>query len=105
MRHPRRWSLVPWWLPNSDLWPANRKLDLSRDCRTLEGQPQRHLALYVTQQHRPGQMLGLLAIRCERRGERITPISLSIPESAIIVPPVTEWQSNPRRTQDGDDAA
>lgn len=101
----RRWSRVPWWLPDSDLWPANDgKAELTRDCRTPEGQPQRHLALHVTQQYRPGQTLGLVALRCERRGERLIPVTLSIPESPIILPSVTDWQSNPRRTDERDDA-
>jgi hypothetical protein len=102
-RFPRRWSRVPWWLFDSDLWPVNDgKPELTRDLRTPEGQPQRHLGLRVTQQFHPGETLDWLAIRCERRGERLIPISMAIPESPIELPPIGEPQSNPRRFEQDD---
>jgi hypothetical protein len=104
-RHPRRWSKVPWWLLDSDLCPAHEgepDLTLIRDLRTPEGQPQRHLALQVMRQYKPGELLGLVAIRCERRGERLTPISMAIPDGPIEVPEVDGLQSNPRRFEHDD---
>jgi hypothetical protein len=74
----------PWCILESDLCPANHgKPEFTRDVRTPEGQPQRHLALHVTQQFHPGASLGLVALRCERRGTKLIPISLSIPDSPI----------------------
>ena len=59
---------------------------------------ERHVALSVVGTY--GVSLGLLAIRCERRGASLLPLTLSIADNPIPVDPL---QSNPRRRWDDDD--
>lgn len=81
-------SLCPWWLPDSDLVPANLgKLEFTRDL-VLRGVAQKQIALFVTGQYVPS--LGLMAIRCERRmgatGEELIPIGMALPDDEPFMP-------------------
>jgi hypothetical protein len=62
-------------LEASDLMPADTLL--TRDTRVF-GQSERHLALPVTETFGIGS--GLLAIRCAKHGERLTPLTSAIPD-------------------------
>jgi hypothetical protein len=77
-------SLVPWWLPHSDVNPAGAAF-LARDTIT-NGQPQKQLAFHVAGQFISS--LGVIAIRCERRqyadGEHLFPIGIAIPDGVAI---------------------
>lgn len=93
-RHPTRYSLVPWWLPDSDLVAVGDP-ELVRD---LAGE--RQVALHV-RGSAPGVTLGLVAMRCARDGARLVPLTISLPESPIVVEaPPLRLHSNPRRHKD-----
>lgn len=79
------YSLVPWWLPDTDLVEAdNGELAYTRDLRTITGRAERHLAMPVVGQYDRGCFLGLIAIRCERRGSSLVPMACAIPETPIV---------------------
>lgn len=87
-------SLVPWWLSNTDINPAGKGFE--RDTIT-QGQPQRQLAFHVTGQYVPS--LGLIAIRCERRGETLTPIGMALSDDAPLVIADGPIQSGANRSE------
>lgn len=102
----QRYSRVPWWLPDSDLRPAISG-EFKRDCRSDEGQPQRHFGLPVEKEYSPG-FVGFIAIRCERQGGRVVPLAMALPDSAIVlseVEAIEPAQSNPRRVDIDDNGA
>ena len=72
---PYRFCRVAWdrTIAPSDLVPQASVF--SKDCRP-DGKPQRHYGLPVTGTF--GISLGILGIRCERRGEQMIPLSLTI---------------------------
>lgn len=83
--HRERLSLVPWWLPDSDLREANDgEAELVRDL-VRNGKPERQFGLQVFGQATAPPSLGLIAIRCQRRGGTVTPLTLSIPETPMVV--------------------
>ncbi len=93
-KQEQRYQLAPWGdVQNSDLRPMGRLGVYSRDLAH-----ERHVALSIVGTY--GIALGLLAIRCERRGASLIPISLYIADSPILVEPL---QSNPRRRWDDGD--
>lgn len=98
--HPVRVPLVPWSdIEPSDLCEANGgDLEMYRDTR-VGPVAERQLAMVVVGQFDRGIALGLIAVRCERHGGRLIPLSLQIPETPIVV----NVQSNPRRQADGDE--
>jgi hypothetical protein len=55
----------------------------SRDCRAY-GVAERQYALHVIGSYDPSLSLGLVAIRCRRTGELITPLTLSIPDAPLV---------------------
>lgn len=112
----RCWSrlhpLVPWGdIAPSDVREANEgQVELYRDL-SIDGRPERHLAMLVVGQYDRSLALGLVAVRCERHGEQLIPLTCSIPETpatAIAVREPCPLQSNPRRVtrwRDEDDGA
>lgn len=81
-------SLIPWIIEHSDLVPANAgTLEFERDL-VLQGLPQKQLAVFVRGEYQA--VLGLMAIRCERRmgatGEELTPIGIALPDEDVYVP-------------------
>lgn len=94
----RRYTTCPWNLPDSDLVPQGDP-ELVRDLHQ-----ERQLALHVLGTH--GVSLGLIALRCERHGELLTPLSLCIPDTPIVTMPAPApamnlaLLSNPRRIVD-----
>lgn len=79
-RWPTRVSLVPWWLPDTDLAEAvagEFKRDIVRN-----GKPERQVALHVVGQFPSAPSLGLIAVRCSRKGGGpVVPLTLSIPDT------------------------
>lgn len=51
----------------------------------LDHAPERQIAMHVTGSVHPSLSLGMVAVRCERRGEQLIPLTLSIPETPIVV--------------------
>lgn len=98
MRHPARYTLVPWQILDSDLVEQGEP-ELVRDLHQ-----ERQLGLHVLGSC--GVSLGLIAIRCERKGETLTPLTLSIPETPIVIepkPPVMNMaRLNPKRWASAD---
>ena len=97
---------VPWsGIERSDLYRANDgELELYRDVQ-IDGHSERHLAMLVIGQYDHSMALCLVAIRCERHGEHLVPLTCSIPETpaAVVREPVaTPAQSNPRRRRRDD---
>ena len=77
-------SYVPWWLPHSDVNPADDgELALCSDVR-IDGMAQRLLAMAVVGQADRSLVLGLIAVRCERSRGELIPLTLSIPETPIV---------------------
>jgi hypothetical protein len=107
-RFKTRFSSVPWWLPDSDLRTANHgEAELRRDL-VRNGKPERQLGLHVWGQADAAPSLGVIALRCERHGERLVPLTLSIAETPIMferkpVAVLVTLQSNPRRLIQKDD--
>lgn len=74
-------SYVPWWLERSDLNEANGgDPEFTRDLQ-VNGHAEKHFGLVVTGQINWSVVLGMIAIRCEREGTTMRPISLSIPDT------------------------
>ena len=99
-RWETRCSLVPWWLPDSDLCEANGgEVELERHL-VVDGHRETHLGLHVWGQADDAPSLGILAIRCQREGSHDVPLTLSIPETPIVFEHRDAYvmvQSNPRR--------
>lgn len=80
--HDYRYVRVPWDLvEQSDLEPAGRP-EYQRDTTGFRNGPQRQLAIQV-----PGQYverLGLLCIRCDRKGESVFPLTMSIADAVEV---------------------
>jgi hypothetical protein len=99
-------SYCPWFVAEEDVNPAESGL-FARDL-CVEGQGQRHFGLPVLGQFDASLSLGMLAIRCERKGSTVIPLMLSLVDSPPIETrtPTMDMrllQSNPRRAQaDGD---
>lgn len=51
----------------------------------LYGQSGRQVALHVIGQYDRSLSIGLIALRCERRGEQTIPLTLSIPETPMVL--------------------
>ena len=97
---PRIWSHVPWWLPHEDLVEADDgEIAFVRDL-SVEGRAERHLAMHVVGQFDRGLSLGLVAIRCERKGGQLVPLGIAIPETPVVVE-VMVSQQNPQRVRHG----
>jgi hypothetical protein len=64
------------------------------------GKAERHLGLHVIGTF--GVSLGLLALRCGRSGDTLTPLTASWPDTSIIR--IEPAQSNPRRAESDDGA-
>lgn len=108
---PRYWEsrypLVPWSdVEPSDLREANEgDLELVRDL-LIEGQAERHIGMLCVGQYDRSMALGLIAIRCERHGAQLVPLTCAIPETptAVVRQPVSApVQSNPVRRSYRDD--
>jgi len=50
----------------------------------LDNRPQRHIGLHVVGTYDAGLSLGMVAVRCERKGATVIPLTLSIPEDTIM---------------------
>lgn len=104
MRWEPRVPLVPWSdIEASDLTEANNgEPEMYRD--THDGKPERQLGLHIVGQYDPLLSLGLIALRCERHGTTLIPISMAIAETPPFVdtrqPVLAGVQSNPRRTME-----
>jgi hypothetical protein len=61
-----------------------------------------HVGLHIRGTY--GVTLGMLTVRCERRGSQLDPISVAIAETPIVVR-TDAMQSNPRRRLDDDSAS
>lgn len=104
MRWATHYSLVPWWLPDSDLVPVNDgEPECYRDIR-VKGVPEREMVLHVVGQADDHPTLGVIAVRCERMygTDRVIPLGLSIPDTPIVFTEerrleLAAVQSNPRR--------
>jgi hypothetical protein len=84
-------------LDASDLVPMGEP-ELSRDVHLEKAE--RHLALHVI--GASGISLGLLAMRCRRTGDVLTPMSLAWPDNCVIE--IEPLQSNQRRSEADDGA-
>ncbi len=103
--HPVRVPLVPWSdIEPSDLCEANGgELEMYRDTR-IGSVAERQIGMVVVGQFNRGIALGLIAVRCERQGAKLIPLSLQIPETPIAISPrESALHSNPRRQADGDE--
>lgn len=90
--HPQRYAPSPW----SEVAPSDLE-PMGEPDVTLEYRHELHLGLNV-----PGvfvSSLGMLAVRCECRGERVIPLGLAIADGTIVVA-IPPGQSNPRRHKD-----
>jgi hypothetical protein len=79
----RRWSSlfakVQWDVVKPSDLVEQGDPEIVRDCRNVIGQPERHIGLLVKGEYVP--TLGILAIRCSRRGNEIgIPLGLAIPD-------------------------
>lgn len=85
-RYAAFFSTVPWWLPDSDLREADGGEPALRRDLLVNGKAERHFGLHVWGQVEPcPPSLGLVAVRCERQGSTVIPISLSIPDTPITI--------------------
>jgi len=86
-----RYSRVPWWLPDSDLCEQGEP-EWVRDCLH-----ERQIGMHVLASD-GRTSLGVLALRCLRRGDSLTPLSLVIAETPAVEAPVPVRQRwAPRR--------
>ena len=92
--------VVPWDrdLEATDLRPMGVP-EFVRDVHR-HGKAERHLGLHVI--GTCGISLGLLALRCSRSGETLTPLTMSWPDTTVIT--IEPSQSNPRRSEADDGA-
>jgi hypothetical protein len=75
-------SLCPWWLEHTDLNPADGG-EIQRDS-LVNGSSERQFGLVVHGTFDATLVLGMIAIRCERKGDQVTPLSMMWAD----VPPV-----------------
>lgn len=79
-----RYTRAPWHIEPSDLRESESGY-WSRDVvMSFTGRRERQYALHITGSVRPDLSLGLLAIRCERVGSLVRPLTLSIPENVPV---------------------
>lgn len=109
-------SYVPWFIDEIDINPAESGL-FTRDL-SVDGEAQRHFGLPVLGQFDVGLSLGMVALRCERKGAEIIPLALA----CVDTPPVeartptmdmrllhrnpvrrTKWRADTRQEADEDD--
>jgi hypothetical protein len=99
-------SYCPWLVAEDDINPAESGV-FARDL-SVDGQAQRHYGLPVLGQFDSSLSLGMLALRCERKGSLLMPLSLAL----VDTPPTEErhpamdlrlLQRNPARHLDHDD--
>ena len=109
MSRKRERSSVPWLIPHEDINPADDgELSYVRDVR-VAGCVERQLAMVVTGQYDRSLCLGLVALRCEKHGDAVVPLTLSIPDTPIASMPERKpamnvaLLSNPRRHDDEGD--
>jgi hypothetical protein len=69
----------------------------------IEYRHEAHLGLHIRGTF--GVTLGMLGVRCERRGVLLIPIAVAIAETPTVIDTDTNLQSNPRRDTDADDGA
>ena len=98
MAYQYRYARVPWRqadIAQHDLEPAGT--EFRRDHRE-RGRSERHFALPIAGQAglQEGPHIGLLAVRCERHGEWVLPLTCSIVDDVEDVP----LQRGPRRFSD-----
>lgn len=101
-RYPARFAIVPWDIVRPSDLVEQGPPEYTRDCHRY-GIAERHLGLHVLGS--AGISLGILAIRCGRSGDTVTPISMAISDECFEVDTHDALQSNPRRRDDGEDAA
>ena len=77
---------VPWSeIEPSDLVEANHaEVELFRDTH-LNGRAYRQIGMHVVGSIDPYLSLGLVCLRCERKGDTLIPLTLSIPETPSAV--------------------
>lgn len=103
-----RWEIrvpnVPWSdIEASDLCEANQgELELYRDTQ-VGPLAERHVGMHVVGQYDSWLSLGILAIRCERKGRTLIPVSMAIADTPPAHPALLCVQSNPQRHADPDD--
>lgn len=93
---PERVPNVPWSdIELSDCREANKgEVELYRDTQ-VHGRAYRQIGMHVVGQYDRALSLGLVCLRCERHGDTLIPLTLSIPETpAVVLNPV---QRNPQR--------
>jgi hypothetical protein len=92
---PDRVPLVPWGdMEPSDCREANSgDIELTRDIH-VNGRAFRQIGMHVIGQYDNSLSLGLICLRCERKGETLIPLSLSIPETPVVHAPT---RRNPTR--------
>lgn len=91
---PRRYALTPWsTVSPSDLEPQGTP-EYVRELAS-----ERQLGLFVVGTY--GAVLGLMAVRCERRGALEHPLTMHIADTVIRIEPDLEpAQRNPMRVDD-----
>lgn len=95
MRRIQRFAPVPWGeIAPSDLEPQGEP----ETCITYRHEE--HIGLHV--RGVSGVTLGMLAVKCERRGLTVWPQGLAIADAPIAID--TNLHSNPRRHADDDGA-
>jgi len=99
---------VPWWLPDTDLCEADEgELSFRRDT-TRRGRAECQIAMHVVGQFDRRLNLGLVALRCERRGAQLVPMTLSIPEDTLMLAtsdlPQKYWWLGGAKEEDEDGA-
>lgn len=99
-RFPTRHLRVPWDLIAPTDLVEQGKPEFTRDCRNEKLEPERHLGLHVL--GTTGISLGILAIRCARSGDAVSPLSLAI-ASAPFEFDIEPAQRNPKRVDDDDE--
>jgi hypothetical protein len=107
-RWAERYPLVPWSDIARDLYEANNgEVELYRDTHSGT-QAERQIGVHVVGQYDSSVSLGLVAIRCERHGERLVPLTISIAETPPFIDtrsPILIAHSNPVRHLDEGDSA
>lgn len=99
---PRYWAtrhpVVPWdVIAPADCREANHgEVELYRDTQ-IHGRAYRQIGMHVVGSYDPALSLGLICLRCERRGDTLIPLTLSIPETPIVLREPAPVQRNPVR--------
>ncbi len=90
----RRYAPIPW----GEILPSD--LVAQGDPESLMiYRREEHLGLHVRGEY--VRSLGMLALRCERRGMELCPLSMAISDTPIVLNTDDGLQSNPRRKDDG----